>query len=130
MSRRCAGADNRKVWSAEAISHRDLTCRNIEDHFWDEERIEPRGSITSCIIHYLFLESDQSADTTGENYTCTIRVNRTIVNAGIFDGFVSSNEGQLSEPVHLAGFLTIKNGYGIKVFNFAGKPGFEFCSIK
>ncbi len=91
---RCAGADHGKIWAAETMTHGNMPCSNIEDHFRNEERIETRSAIAFGEIHHFFLESDESTDAAGKHNTYTVWIEvSTVVIPASFDGFIACSQG-------------------------------------
>ena len=62
------------------MTHGDLARSNIKYHFRNKERIETWSSITFGKIDHFFLESDQSANTTGKYNTYPVLINHSPVN--------------------------------------------------
>src|SRR5262245_52418662 len=98
------------------MAHRNMTCRNVEDHLGNEEGIETRGSISLGKIHNLFLESNKAADTTTENNANPVYVYIVFVNTCISYGLIAGYQCGLCKTVEFAGFLFIEVVRGFKSF--------------
>ena len=112
------------------MTHGDLSCGDIQDHFGNEERIESGGSVTQCEIGHFFLEGDQAADPAGEDDAYPVGVNVLFADTGIFDRFITGDECELAITVDLTGFFAVEVLGGIKILNLTGKPCLKLAAVE
>ena len=112
------------------MTHRNMSRRNVQYHLRDEKRIETGRAVALGKIGHFFLEGDQTTNATGKHNTNPVHIYITGVNSCIQYCLVAGNNGCLSKPVQLTGFLSVKKISWIKVFYLAGKPCFKLGRIK
>ena len=83
------------------MTHGYLSCSNIKDHLWNEEGIETRRSISQCKCGNFFLESNETADTAGEDHTHAVNINIFFADAGILYCFIACDKFKLAIAVDL-----------------------------
>ena len=119
------------VRTMETIKDRDLTSCNVRNHFRDEERIEFWTILlVHCIVANFFFEGSDTSDTSTENNSNTILVNRFTIQTSIAYGLLGHCYSVLCVKVHLSGLFTINIFCCIEAFYFACELCLEKGCVK
>ncbi len=102
----------------------------IGNHFRDKERIESRRAVSTGINLDLLLEGEEPSDSRTPDDACAVGVDLVRVQAGIFYRFIGNDHGPLRKGIHLPGLFAVHEISNVKVFYFAGEPGFIESGIK
>src|SRR5689334_6117704 len=108
------------------MSHRNVTCSNIEDHLRNKERIEPWRAIAFCEVGDFFLECDEASYAACKYNSYPVNIYIGLIDRSILYSLVTCNDGGLSKAIEFAGFLLVEKIYRIKILDLAGETRFEF----
>src|SRR5580692_4844980 len=96
------------------MSHGDMACSNVEDHFGNKERVEAGSSIAFGKIDDFLLEGDEAPDTAGKYDADPVRVHGSLVDTSVQDRLITGCQRNLRITVHFACFLFFKVLQGIE----------------
>src|SRR6185437_5361016 len=102
-----------------------MSRKDIYNHLWNKERIEPWSTVAFGKTNTLFQECIQSANTRTPDNAGHIAVNRIQVKARILYSFGSGNKAVLCIRVYLASFFPFKVVFYLKALKLAGKTRFK-----
>src|SRR5690606_21067044 len=125
-----AGAYHRVIWSAQVMTHADLSGCYVQYHLGDEERIEPGCTVAFGKFGHFVLERDQSTDTASENNADTVGIDIIGSQPGAFHSLIAGYQSELGKAVDLPGFFLIEELKRVQIFHFAGTSCAELGGIK
>src|SRR6187399_1355170 len=100
--------------------HRYLPSGDIQDHFWNEERVKTGSAIAMGKIDHFILEGGQTADTAGKYYPYPVYIHVLFADTGILHRHITCGECQLRKTVGFAGLFPVHELRRIESFYFTG----------
>src|SRR5690606_2552463 len=92
---RSTGTYHREVGTSETMAHGDMAGGDIQNHFWNKERVKPRSSVAQGKVGHLFGKGNQPSDTGSKYHSHPVFVNMIPLNTGIFHSLVTYYQGSL-----------------------------------
>ena len=102
-----------------------MTGSDVQDHLWNEERIETGSTVTFGEIYHLFLKGDESPDTAGKYDADTVGIHFFFIYTRIPYSFVAGRQRDLRITIDLTGLFSIQVLQGVKAFQFTSKTSLE-----